>query len=234
LNSFRRIYPKPPVDEALCEFKFKSSAWDANLLDLFHSKLSAEYSANKEEIQGTVLGAPSGTFRFKNNENTRLVTVSGNLLAVHTVRQYDRWEDFRPRIEAALKAYVEVWKPTQIERLGIRYINKIVVPTQPIILNEYLTCPPQIPSPIEGNLATFLTRNQVVLQNNSNLLITQGSLSANEGGVAFVLDVDAWMGPLPSPPTNVEAILSLIDELKKSETNAFEGSITDKTRDLFK
>ena len=38
------------------------------------------------------------------------------------------WEEFAPRIAAALEAYRKVVEPNGINRVGVRYINQIAMP----------------------------------------------------------------------------------------------------------
>ena len=141
----RRRYKNPPIEEAVCDFQFAPrSDWDPTLPGLLYEKLRGTYNEKprqqqfvEAQVQGTIAeGNPSVSLkqRFGNprvqllaEKGTRIIGIGTDQLSVHMLRPYTKWEEFQPRIMQALDAYREVASPEGVTRLGLRYINRIVI-----------------------------------------------------------------------------------------------------------
>ena len=146
-----RRYKNPPIEEALCEFRFAPAPdWDLTIPSKLQAALGDEYSGKPEEQKIVRVGLhvqegkPANLEYAKGfakvqlvaKERTRLVGVGPDTLSVHMLHPYQDtsnyqkggWEEFEPRIEAALEAYRTVIESSCIDRIGVRYINKIVIP----------------------------------------------------------------------------------------------------------
>jgi uncharacterized protein (TIGR04255 family) len=95
-------------------------------------------------------------------KGTRLVGIGEDQLTVHMLRPYSKWEDFRPRIVQAIEAYRDTVNPEGVNRIGLRYINRIAVPEENPELGDYFTIPPKFPAvePATKVLA-FFNRKEV-------------------------------------------------------------------------
>ena len=48
----RRRYRNPPIDEALCQFRFEpDSGWDSTLADRLHAELQVDYLTSPRELR---------------------------------------------------------------------------------------------------------------------------------------------------------------------------------------
>ena len=149
----RRQYRNPPIEEALCEFHFvPGPKWDFTVSGKLHTKLATQYPGKPQEQKSHETdvninaGKPSRVkyrerlerVRLVSADGKRMVSVGHDVMSVHMLRPYqdpnrldkNGWDEFLPRISEALDAYWEVAEPTKISRIGVRYINKIVIPQE--------------------------------------------------------------------------------------------------------
>jgi uncharacterized protein (TIGR04255 family) len=115
----QRTYKNPPIEEALVEVQFSAVDWDVTMPGRLHEKLKGDYTAKPRQQKITtanvVLGASEqlptlstfegfGKSLFPNEDGTRLVGVGQNLVSIHSLRPYEGWQAFRPRVEQGFDA----------------------------------------------------------------------------------------------------------------------------------
>ena len=165
-------YVRPPIEEALCEFTFAplSPQFDFSLpgrLQLRNSMREYSGAPRTQNIQTIVTGANQPHFAVQNAlfriqlptvDGTRMVAVGANVLAVTVLRPYDGWPNFRPRIEAALAAYREVTPVSPAVRIGVRYVNRMVVPHPDVKPASFLKGLPEETQIADSSLTGFMQR----------------------------------------------------------------------------
>jgi uncharacterized protein (TIGR04255 family) len=245
----RRKYRNPPIQEALCELQFAgaTSDWDPTIPGRLYERIKDVYSGKpRQQLQaGIQLGGDPSTaalrweagvprVQFLTPAENRILAVGQNVISLSTLPPYDGWEDFRPRIAAALAAYQDIVQPEGVKRIGVRYINRFVMKGDHLHLGELFTTPPQLPDELDASLSNFFIRLEAMYSDIPVKLIqTFGSIPSEPGTVAFVLDLDVireWeeKGGLP-----VEEAMNQVDLLREREREAFEASITDQAREMF-
>ena len=248
--SGRRQYRNPPIEEALCEIRFSPDVeWDPTVPGLIYQKLRSDYPAKPRsesvvEARGRLsqsegddglefqLRQNANRVQFCSNDEKRIVRVGPSVLSAHVLRPYSSWESFRAQISNALDVYVDVTHPTAISQIGVRYINRIVVPADVVDLNDYFTSPPEPPDSLPQTIRSFLVRVDAMYEGEPVRLVTTfASESADRGQAAFVLDIDVvgkWSDLMP-----LGQALAIVDNLRMKEREAFESLITDKARCIF-
>ena len=148
-----------------------------------------------------------------------------------TLQERGGWDEFRPRILKALNAYWDVAQPRSVSRIGIRYINKILIPHATIRLADYIRFSlPQV-SGLPQQVDNFLIRVEYAYSEAIRLVLTQGLAEAPSDHVAVMLDIDLiWQGTEPLKQDNA---MQKAVELRDLERTAFEALITDQARELF-
>lgn len=246
-----RRYKNPPIEEALCEFRFESGQdWDPTIPGKLHVELAEEYSGKPQEQRAMGLEWNAQERQLNYNEGLakvqlvtddgrRMVGVGPDVLSVHVLRPYHNphfldnsgWGEFKQRIGRALDAYWKVVRPAGVYRVGIRYINKIIIPQSVVAIGEYFRCAlPQV-----GGLPTCLTasvsRAEYIYPDDIRLILTQGSIETPEDQYGYLLDIDL-IGERREPVSQDEAMTQASD-LRTREREVFESVITDKARELF-
>jgi len=175
----------------------------------------------------------STRMQFLSADGKALVQVGPNLLAVNHLKPYPGWDTFLPMIQEAYRAYIETAPPTAIQRIGLRYINRIELPGPRVELEEYLNIYPYLGRELPQDYGEVMVRIQTAFNAlRDGLQIVLASPEAGNTDVnVFVLDMDYFLAK-PGVITAQEAF-SWVNEAHDRLEQLFEGCISDKLRQLF-
>lgn len=139
--SVHPTYPNNTIQEALCELRLrpaKEPAWNTKTPGEIFKALDPANFPGMEPIteMGVELKIDQGQpkpqfiqgppkFRFSNADDSRLVQASPILYAFSCIRSYEHWDSFREEILSNWTIVRPIIQPEAIERIGIRYINRI-------------------------------------------------------------------------------------------------------------
>lgn len=247
----RRVYSKPPIVEAVCEFRFSGGpGWDWTIPGLFFEKVKAGFpqkrqqnivelsmSATEQQVTPMVKGGVA-RMQFLSATGDKLITVGPEMLSAHWAKMapdeyYPGWEAFRPHIESAYQNYLAIAGPEDVVRIGLRYINRINVAGEAINLGAYLRNPPQLPDELPQDIGMFVSRTVVAYDEATTLaLIMASPQDAQPGTVSVVLDLDLVYAN-PDGVLDPNQAMAKVDVLRALERDAFEALITDDSRRLF-
>lgn len=173
--------------------------------------------------------------QFVSDEKHRMIQLAENLLVVNQLQPYPHFEEWESEVQGALQIYTELTRPTKIARLGVRYINRVVIPAPGVRMEDCFTIYPNLPSGLGDRHGSFLVRVEVPLfEQDRTVLITFGTAPPEDPKreeQAFMLDLYDIL-QLDKPLDEVD----LEREIERGHDNivvAFEDSITDRLRDLF-
>ncbi len=242
-----RRYRKPPVVEALCEIYFADSTWDDTVPGAFYERVKQDFPEKRQrEIQEAQIAlGPAGVtagvrrlppwMQFASEKGDRMIQIARDLLVVNQLRPYPHFEGWEPVVHSALEIYKELTQPGKILRLGLRYINRVVIPGAPVAMEHYFTIYPQLPKALGDTHGPFLVRVEVPQPDQGHtVLITFGTApprQPSQDEQNFMLDLYDIL-QLDKPLDEIE----LKEEIQRAHNNvvmAFEDSITDRLRHLF-
>ena len=250
----RRQYRNPPIEEALCEFRFEpGQEWDLTIPGRLHVQLSKDYSGKpqQQKFVDVSLDAQKGKppklsygeglakVQLFTEDGKRIVAVGQDVLSIHMLRPYQDphrtdsgWDEFQQRIEQALDVYWDEVQPKGVLWVSIRYINKIVIPKEAVEVESYLKCALPDVKGLPDHQNSFLSRAGYVYGDGVHLVLAQRSIDAPPPNqVEFLLDIDViWAN---TEPVGKDVALAKAVDLRDRERDAFEAVITDKARELF-
>jgi uncharacterized protein (TIGR04255 family) len=242
-----RVYAEPPLQEALCEFRFRGdTSWDWTVPGMLWERIGSEFPRKESktvlpkellEAGDLPLELRQATVRaqFFSESGSRLVQVGPDLLTVNVLPPYPGWIEFRPLILRVLETYREIAAPAQVERIGLRYINRVTVPSAEIELSDYFRAAIGTPSAGVGRLAGFLSVADFQHEGDAARLRYQfGSVEpGGPGESAYLVDLDAFVAADGVPDWPL--LSGALDRLHEIVEQAFEGTFTDRTREeIFK
>lgn len=138
-DSDRVRYTPNPLAEVICQLRFK------RLLRIeseppapFQEKIRRVYPETRETNMvspplppqvAQLVGLEPGSigqraFDFLTNDSTWKVSLTSHFIAL-TATEYEKWEDFRARLEFIEGAFCEVYDVTSFTRVGLRYRDLI-------------------------------------------------------------------------------------------------------------
>lgn len=148
---------------------------------------------------------------------------------------YERWESFVAEAERYWLRYRTVARPTTVTRLGVRFVNRIAVPSPQIEIKDYLRVAVEVPAYLpQGISSYFLQVNVPMVDLGTNATITSTLLAPTEGTTSLLLDIDAWEETQIDLADDEEAasIQEHLEGLRRTKNYVFEACITDATRGL--
>jgi uncharacterized protein (TIGR04255 family) len=242
-------YKNPPIEEALCEFTFAPSA-ESTQIDFtlpgrlqLHEAIHGEYTgqARTQNVQTITSASNNPAFAVHDSifriqlptaDGSRLISVGVNTLAVTVLRPYEGWEAFKPRIERALAAFCDVSGRSTVTRVGIRYINRIVVRSKNAKASSFLNFIPEEHETFGAPVNSFMQRAEYIRPDGIKMIVTKATLQqAVADTTEYLLDIDTiWdKATLTTQPE----LLAMAESLHDVEGAAFEALITDDARSLF-
>lgn len=237
-----RQYKNPPIEEAVCEFTFAAPAsgqqFDLTLPGrLKMHRLMEEYSGEPRTQNIPIIPpnkVPTIELRVQlpTADARRLVSIRHNALAISVLRPYDGWENFKSRIERALDAYFEAISQHAVTRIGVKYVNRIVVLKAGADPAAFLTARPVEGKISDARLANFTQFTEFVRADKIKVLITQATLQFGAlDRTEYLLDIDVILDNQTLSIRN--EIIDMVEKLHATEGAAFEALITDEARRLF-
>lgn len=140
----RVVFGKNPLDQVICQIRFPpilkidtevpadfqerirqefpefSEKIEINL-DLTHDKNSP---ISSEMIPKVVKAPGTKNYEFSSEDNIWKINLTRNFVALST-SHYERWELFKGKLVPAFQALQDIYKPSHISRIGLRYIDVI-------------------------------------------------------------------------------------------------------------
>jgi uncharacterized protein (TIGR04255 family) len=239
-------YKNPPVVEALCELFFVPSDWDDTITGTFYGLIQEQFTIKEQlfgsetEInvgpgQATTVGvrALPPRMRFFTPTRDRLIQLAPNLLVVNKLLPYTNFEDWVATLDGALTHYRDVVPGAAIERVGVRYLNRITIPGTRVELGRYFGVIPTIPPSLGQDHGAFLLRVELLVPESDHSLLLTFATSPPEqpGKMTFLLDFyEAWK---PTSPQPVDQVLAHVRRAHDHIQQAFEQNITHELRKLF-
>src|SRR5205814_1213562 len=118
-------------------------------------KVEVQAGAGHSEAR-TLHGEPRA--RFAREDESRLLQVGRDLLVVNQLQPYPHYEEWRAVVHRTLDVYRGLASPAGIVRLGVRYINQVVVPGESVRMEDYFRIFPPIPPELGGGHGPFMLR----------------------------------------------------------------------------
>ena len=247
-------YPKPPLREAVCEFRFQPGPdqWDLSFPGLIYNELRDDFprriqDATLQQVLSITFGTPpedmggfnavdpSQSLRFwRNDSEDGAITVGPNRIGVSHYSPYPSWENFLEIIKRAYGSYLTVVQPQAIQRIGLRYINEVLFDSETVNLSEHFAFHPNFgPDLPRLNVNVRMSVDFPYDEYGDLARLQLGTIPGPDNtSIAVSLDIDYFLLiPGAVALTDVEHWLH---QAHSRIREVFEGSITDKTRSLFK
>lgn len=238
-------YARPPITEAVIELRF-SKPCEKSVVEKAGGYLRSDYSyldnenivqfrfepaAQKSDVAKTWAGVKLSSLDRTDNVFYRQTTFVCSRLA-----PYMGWDEFFDRTTRAWQIWRRAAGPTQLSRIGVRYVNRIDIPLseQPLVrVEDYLNVVPKSPEDL-GQALTGYTMQVVrplgvddcVLALNSGTVV-----SPLIGFVSLALDLDVFREA--NLPHRDEDLWDILNRIRGHKDRIFESCITDRARALF-
>jgi len=249
-NSYPTL-SKAPIKEAIIDIQVafeKDISLDS--IQLINDEIREDFPIRENKykwttgfkLQGAVpqISEHSGSqigFMFKSADNTKVLQATVEGFTFNKLPPYLTWDSFSKEAKSLWNIYLEKLKPSKINRIGLRYINRIEIPLPIRELKDYiLTCPDIAPN-LPNALSNLLMRLEIPVSESEAMVIITESIDKVVGGaqepkLPLIYDIDVIK--ILSIDSKDPIVWDYYEELRNIKNKFFFNSNTDKTKELLK
>lgn len=243
-----RQYPNAPITEAVIDLVVQpvegiSLEGLGGIQDEAYSQ-KEPITFNQVQFTGTGATTTQETkgWRFRSGDGLYIYQARLNGFGASRLAPYQNWKAFSEEARRLWKRYRESARPVAIQRLGLRYINRIDIPLPLNDFGEYLLTAPLVSPHLPQGLSNYVMSLTIPIDDVVTVAVTEAILNqvlpnqavvapAKSDTVSILLDIDVSQ-PLDWSSTE-EHLWERFEYLRKVKNHVFESCITDKTRELF-
>jgi uncharacterized protein (TIGR04255 family) len=242
----RRHYSQDPITEAVINLRVTLPP-EAELAALagIHNSIATDYphQENLLVLQGEItagenVGASASQtqlgFAYASSDQKQIIQARLDGFSFSRLAPYQHWEVFRDEAKRLWEIYQNVIHPTAINRLAVRYINRIDLPVPIKDFKDYLRVFPEVPCDLSEFLNGYFIQLQIPKPEvEATLILNQAIIPpSSDSVVSVLLDLDLFkLSDLPIAETT---LWENLDNLHEKINCIFETCITDETRELIK
>jgi uncharacterized protein (TIGR04255 family) len=236
-----KIYSRAPITEAVIEVRTKA-AIDVGQLDRLVARYSRRYPSPPQKLfdVSVEVGETSSKANHKLNgyrlysaDSSRVVILGMNSIGSAKIAPYEGWEKLLKEARENWEIWLKIVGWQTVARVGVRYINRIDIPTtSQIELEDYLTFQPALPKALDKGIRHFAMNVVIPLgKDDLSLVLNAGSVpSPVIGCQSLILDLD--VSRESNLPNDDASLWGFIESMRDRKNDVFESCITDKTRAL--
>ncbi len=238
-------YERPPIVEALIDIRadaedsvdvdrFKVTATDFRLRFPTEQQIAhLNYEVHLGPVTGSLSRQQVIGYGYSTVDKRKAVQFRKDGFLFSRCRDYTNWRDLKVEASELWATHRSLANPSSINRVAVRYINRIDIPLPFDDYKEYFLTTPEVSADLPQSLASFNLQLVFPIENIKGLLNLglRPIASANQNIHSVILDIDVFV---ESPGLNGEEDLwALLEKLRSQKNRFFEGCITAKTRRLF-
>ncbi len=234
-----------PITEALLDIKVRVPVrFELETLSSLFRYVSESYPVKKERHQFSAktemrVGQTPLTeateaidgFLFTSSDEKQVFQARKNGFTFNRLKPYESWETFRDEAKRLWQFYKEVVS-TEVQRIGLRYINMINIPLPIADFRDYLTAAPVVPTELPQSVDSFLSRIVITEPKiDAAAIITQVfEQIVDPKLMPLFLDIDVSK---QKESFDEEEIWSTFEKMRVFKNAIFFSSITDRMKELF-
>ncbi len=247
----RRIYPKPPIVEAVIDFRFSPEVKGKELLEAVRAEvgeqytgeprtqnLLAEFRVSRQEGSVSVAARNAHLITFlTSRDGLRLVGCADGRISTHVLAPYPGWELFIEQTQNVMRAVASLLGEHGINQVIVRYIDRFALPVENgIPFNELLAAMPLKPAamPDQLNAFHFVFQTSDPEDGCAATMTLASDKPDEQGRPVLIYDLQVGMSGNPCCGTQQDEWLPIVERLHERQRDIFEGSITDPLRETFK
>lgn len=244
------MYVHPPITEAVIGINLADRLSDGDLSSI-REKLSANYpvqqpvenlsvrfhiDADKDNKKTANTQVDSETtYRLVTPNMSELVVLFPQAIVVSQTAPYPGWDYFYNRFIRDWKMVRRVLGFKLISRIGVRYINRIDIPSEDGFVNHerYLNLYPRVTDEY-GPLNAYAMQVEIFMEDLQCKLMLNSAVVPSPllHTASFLIDQDiSREGQVPQKD---EEIFALVNQIRVRKNHVFESCVTDAARSLFK
>jgi len=241
-------FPNAPIVEALLDIHATFSApVGLDQLVRFHEPIRDRYPVKQEQvlwevqfgaqgaaIQQAVKSEPRGLM-FKSNDGRRVVQARRDGFTFNWLKPYQTWNALRDEARPLWERYAEMFRPSQVTKLGLRYINRLELPLPFNDFRDYVRTAPDIADGIPQSVSGLFMRLEIPKPESDLVAVvteTIEPLSQEGTRLPFLFDIDVTRTAIFE--TTSQDIWESFERMRDYKNTIFFTSTTDQAKAMFR
>ncbi len=213
-------------------------------MEAFAKKVAGRYPGRAEQIRKriqlelaseTIQTEADELIRLASEDETQVAVIGAASLGVSRMAPYAGWAELFARFEADWADLKRVVGYKKVERVGVRYINRIDLPMDDsgrVEHEDYLNLHINLPKDFPDLTNYLMAMDFNLIDVDCSCHVITGPIPpAIIGSVSFLLDIDVFR--TDNLPQKDGSIAELLQTIRAKKNNLFETFVTDKCRELF-
>ncbi|HEX4119243.1 MAG TPA: TIGR04255 family protein [Verrucomicrobiae bacterium] len=243
--------PHAPIVEAIIALRARATVpWDETTIANVLKPQLADYPQmavqNSLVVGFTIMPGPLATtnqqdlwkgLQFKSGDGRNVATFDRDGFTFSRLQPYQDWSRLQVEAMRLWRIHAKVARPPEIERLGVRFINRIELPTGAVQLEDYIEPHPKTPVnldlPFSGflHMDTFRVPGQPYTMNVVRALQPPQPLGTSSPALIVDIDVSVLQA---ADSSDIKWVEDRLAEMRWLKNKAFFGTITEKVKQSFK
>ena len=241
-----------PIVEAVIEVRARAEApWEEQTItEGLKAKLPGYFFVHSQQAMRFELKMGSGQsnsqpeqsfhdlgwrgLRCESEDKLHIAQFNRDGFVFSRLKPYEGWDQFQREGLRLWRLYMELAQPVEIQRLGLRFINRIPIPQEGSGLGDYLEAPPGKPRKMDLPFSGFFHHDMLTVPGYPYVInfiqTVQPPQGLETGGL--ILDIDVFTTqPFSLDQDVLEQYLA---EMRWLKNKVFFGSITQKALETLK
>lgn len=196
---------------------------------------SHEFRKEGEKPPEVSIRQEVGALLFVAEDERQVIQFRREGYSFNRLAPYGSLDEYLPEIERTWEIFRKIVEPIQVRRIGLRFINRLPLPTinGRVELNEYLKISPQLPDEETLEFIGFVNQHSAIEKDTGNQVNITLVMQPLEGQtLPIIFDIDAFRMVALSPK-DWPAIRSIVDALRILKNQVFKRTLTEKCLNLF-
>jgi uncharacterized protein (TIGR04255 family) len=242
--------PHAPIVEAIIEIRTRADgAWEEEAVRRHFEQVLSGYAyldsqrviQHEWEMRGgqpptqrvSELGLKG--VRFRSADERHIVQFNRDGFVFSRLQPYEDWEQLSKEAMRLCQFHLEFARSTEIQRVGVRFINRIQLPPEELRFEDYIQAAPQPPHSLELPFAGFMHYDTLAMPGYAYMINVIKTIhvppALQTQGIALILDIDVFTTQPFALGEN--AIEKRLAEMRWLKNKVFFGSVTDKALKIF-
>lgn len=249
MSSFH-TFTNAPITEAILDIKAKLpdgvglnifDEFQENIKDRFKNRKTKhsfeavlKFSPGKDESSPITPKNRIEGYLFESKNEKKIVQAGLNGFTFNKLQPYENWNKFHYEARELWELYSKIVKPISVDRIALRYINRIEIPLPFDDFSEYILTNPQIAPGLPQALSHFLMRIEIPNDEIEAIAIITQTMQKTTKSQKLPLIFDIDIIKTGNYSKKESEIWNDFNLLRHFKNEIFFNSITEKTKELFK
>lgn len=168
--------------------------------------------------------------RFQASDNKQIVQFNRDGFVYSQLEPYPDWQSFKNEGLRIWKIFREILQPVDINRIGLRFINRIVLQPDELRFEDFIKPAPEPPRDLDLPFMGYMHHDTLAVFGYPyaiNLIRTiQPPQAESSTGMGLILDIDVFT--IQGFELDEERLVQSLEEMRWLKNKAFFGSVTEK------